>query len=181
MGGKIALALAARRPPALRALVLVAPSPPTPEPIEEDMRARLIAGWGCYGPASETLARVTRRSLEGALREQTIADMMNASKSAWVAWLQHGSREDISAAVRRIEVPVTILSGDADAAVPRALIEQEVMARLPHARLVSVPGAGHLLPLEAPDAVAAAIERSSDEPEPASREPERRGIAMASA
>jgi pimeloyl-ACP methyl ester carboxylesterase len=31
-------------------------------------------------------------------------------------------------------------------------------AALPAARLVVVPGAGHALPLEAPDAVAAALE-----------------------
>jgi pimeloyl-ACP methyl ester carboxylesterase len=178
MGGKVALALAARRPPALRALVLLAPSPPTPEPIEEQMRAKLIAGWGCYGPASETLARVTRRCIEGELRERTIADMMNASKGAWTAWLQHGSREEISAVMQRIEVPVTIMSGDGDAAIPRDLIEREIVARLPQARLISVPGAGHLLPLEAPAAVAGIIERSLEEPAFASQEREQREIAM---
>jgi len=181
MGGKVALALAARRPPALRALVLLAPSPPTPEPIGEEMRAKLIAGWGSYGPASETLARVTRRCLEGGLRERTISDMMNASKGAWTAWLQHGSREDISAAMQMIDVPVTILSGDGDAAVPRNLIKREVVARLPHARLISVPGAGHLLPLEAPEVVAAIIEKSLREPALASQEPEQREIAMTAA
>jgi pimeloyl-ACP methyl ester carboxylesterase len=181
MGGKVALALAARRPRALRALVLLAPSPPTPEPIDEDMRAKLIAGWGCYGPASETLARVTRRCLEGGLRDRTIADMMNASKGAWTAWLQHGSREDISASMQKIEVPVTILSGDGDAAVPRGLIEREVVARLPQARLINVPGAGHLLPLEAPVAVAANIEKLLGEPAPASQEREQREVAMSAA
>jgi len=35
MGGKTALAIAARRPVALRSLVLIAPSPPNPEPIAE--------------------------------------------------------------------------------------------------------------------------------------------------
>lgn len=160
MGGKIALALATRRPAGLRALVLLAPSPPTPEPIEEEMRAKLIAGWGHYGPASETLARVTGRPLGGALRERTIFHMMNTNKGAWMAWLRQGSQENISGEMHRIQVPATIVSGDRDKALPTELITREVAARLPQARLVIVPGAGHLLPLEAPRQVADAIRSS---------------------
>jgi pimeloyl-ACP methyl ester carboxylesterase len=162
MGGKIALALAARRPAGLSALVLLAPSPPTPEPIEEAMREKLIAGWGCYGPASETLAQVTAHPLEGAIRERTIADMMGASRNAWAAWLQQGSREDISGCMERIEAPVRILTGDCDTILPTQLIEQEVASRLASAQLATVPGAGHLLPLEAPSAVAQAIRSAAE-------------------
>jgi pimeloyl-ACP methyl ester carboxylesterase len=42
MSGKIAAVIAARRPPALRGLVLVAPSPPTPEPMDEAKRNRAL-------------------------------------------------------------------------------------------------------------------------------------------
>lgn len=42
MGGKAALALASRQPTGLDALILLAPSPPTPEPIEDAERARLL-------------------------------------------------------------------------------------------------------------------------------------------
>lgn len=157
MGSKIALALAARRPAGLRGLVLLAPSPPTPEPIGEKMREKLIAGWGCYGPASETLARVTGRALGGALRERVIADMMNTSKAAWNAWLEAGSREDISDAMAAIDVSALILSGDCDTALPPDLVEREVSSRLRKAQFALVPGAGHLLPIEAPQAVAALL------------------------
>jgi pimeloyl-ACP methyl ester carboxylesterase len=160
MGGKIALALAARRPHGLRGLVLLAPSPPTPEPIEEAVRAKLIAGWSHYGPASGTLARVTAQPLEGPLRERTIADMMGAAKGAWTAWLEGGSREDISGMMHLIDVPASILSGDRDTALPTALIEREVAARLERADVARVVGTGHLIPLEAPVAVAAAIRRA---------------------
>ena len=44
MGGKVAALLAARRPPGLAGLVLVAPSPPTPEPIPD--RAAMLAAFG---------------------------------------------------------------------------------------------------------------------------------------
>ena len=161
MGGKIALALAARHPAGLSGLVLLAPSPPTPEPIEEEMRAKLIAGWSHYGPASQTLARVTARPLEGALRERVIADMMKSDKGAWKAWLESGSREDISGSMRNVDVPSLILSGDRDEAIATELVEREVAARLDAAKIINISGAGHLLPLEAPVAVASAIQDCS--------------------
>ena len=45
MGGKIALALAARQPTGLRGLVLLSPSPPSPEPISDKDRAASLAAW----------------------------------------------------------------------------------------------------------------------------------------
>ena len=55
-----------------------------------------------------------------------------------------------------VEVPVTLVVGERDAKFRD--IAERMGAALPHARLVVVPGAGHALPLEAPDAVAAALE-----------------------
>ena len=56
----------------------------------------------------------------------------------------------------RIACPTLVMTGECDGWAPpeqhRALAE-----RMPDARLVIVPGAGHMLPLEAPDAVNAAI------------------------
>ena len=163
MGGKVALALAARRPRGLRSLVLLAPSPPTPEPIEDDARAALIAGWAQYGAASQTLARSAARPLSDAQRRLAIDDIMLSGKAAWTAWLEHGSREDISAEMPGVAVPVAVLSGTCDRVIPTAVIEREVAGRVADARVTTVPGAGHLLPVEAPDAVAAAIRRAAGE------------------
>ena len=82
-----------------------------------------------------------------ALQQQQAADQPS----------ERGSRQDISAAMPRIDVPVTVLAGTRDEILPEALLRREVVDRLSDARLIRVPGAGHLLPLEAPDAVAAAV------------------------
>jgi pimeloyl-ACP methyl ester carboxylesterase len=50
-------------------------------------------------------------------------------------------------------VPVLILHGDRDPEVPQQEI-QRLMAALPHVELVTFRGAGHMLPLTHPDAVA---------------------------
>lgn len=159
MGGKVALALAARRPVGLRALVLLAPSPPTAEPIADDKRAALIAGWAEYSVASQTLAGATACALPPERRRLAIDDMMRAGKAAWTAWLACGSREDISADVAAVEVPAVILSGTCDSVLPTDLIRREVATRLRDATVATIAGAGHLLPLEAPEAVARAIMR----------------------
>lgn len=157
MGGKIALALAARQPTGLEGLVLLAPSPPSPEPMADKERAYLLSGFGERAAAEETLRRVTNVPLAPAVREQAIEDMLRASWPAWKAWLETGSRENICDQMKRIEVPVLVVAGECDRTMTPHLLEREVVARLPDACLHVVFGAAHLLPLEAPEPVAALI------------------------
>lgn len=159
MGGKIALALAARRPAELRALLLLAPSPPTPEPIDEVDRELMLAAWADPAACAAMLDRATARPLVGDARERAIDDMLRSGERAWRAWVEEGSREDISADMARIEVPVTILSGVEDRAIPTAIVRDEVAARLPGGLLLTVLRMGHLLPVEHPSLVAGAIGR----------------------
>ncbi len=154
MGGKVALALAASAPPGLAAVALLAPSPPTPEPMEKPERERLLAGHGDPAAAEETLRQITARPLPETWRRAVVEDNLRASRSAWRAWLEHGSREDISAWMRAIPVPVSIALGAEDAAITGCLVEREIAARLSLPTPMRVLlGAGHLLPLEAPAAV----------------------------
>ncbi len=104
MGGKIALALAARRPAGLESLVLVAPSPPSPEPIPNAKRARLLKGHGDHAAAEQTVHGITTRRLAGAVFRQTVADVERSSAPAWHAWLEHGSREDLTGEMPRVAV-----------------------------------------------------------------------------
>ena len=55
----------------------------------------------------------------------------------------------------RVRVPVTIVAGASD----RKFVElgEDLQSRLPNGNLIVVDGAGHQLPIERPDAVAAAI------------------------
>ena len=59
-------------------------------------------------------------------------------------------REDSTALLGEIDVPALVVTGEEDALIPPA--EAEAMAEaLARARLVRVPGAGHLPPLERPE------------------------------
>ena len=150
MGGKIALALAARRPIGLQSLVLIAPSPPSPEPMAEQDRARLQSAFGQREGAEETLREITAHPLPPALFERALEDNLKSSLPAWQAWLEAGRREDITAQMPRINVPVCVVAGAQDNAMTPDVLRREVVERLAHAQLHIVPEAAHLLPLEAP-------------------------------
>jgi pimeloyl-ACP methyl ester carboxylesterase len=67
--------------------------------------------------------------------------------------------EDITERARNIAVPVTVVSGELDRVDPPVALLTHLLPFIPHAVLETVPGRGHLLPLEAPRAVAHAIRR----------------------
>lgn len=164
MGGKVALVLAARRMPGLKALILLAPSPPMPEPISEADRAKLIAGWGSLAMAEHIVATSSFAPLAPELRMRAIDDVLRSGELAWNAWLSLGSREDISPLLPQIAAPTTVLSGDHDTNIPTPVLRGEVCDRLAGAKLRLVSNAGHLLPLEVPDVVATIIMECTDPP-----------------
>ncbi|MFQ5880169.1 MAG: alpha/beta fold hydrolase [Dehalococcoidia bacterium] len=55
-----------------------------------------------------------------------------------------------------VRCPTLVLRGDRSDAISPALA-QRIATRLPYGRLATIPGAGHLAPMEQPDAVAQAI------------------------
>lgn len=153
MGGKIALNYAARRPVGLEALLLLAPSPPTPETMAPDERARLLATHGDRAAAAATIRRITHLPIATAIVERAIEDNVHSSQAAWRAWLEQGSRENIAAAMARIDTPTTIVAGASDPVISPQLLQQELVARLDVRSMQLIPNAGHLLPLEAPHAI----------------------------
>lgn len=63
---------------------------------------------------------------------------------------------DLRAGLAEVEVPTTVMVGSHDTLTPPSL-GRAIARALPAARLDVLDGLGHMLPLEAPDAVAAAI------------------------
>ena len=163
MGGRVAMAVAARQPRRVAGLVLLAPSPPTPEPMTNDGRETLLHARDDRFAAERTVDHITGQpKLSPERAAAAVDDILAADPVAWRAWVEVGSKQDLTALVCGITCPTVVLSGDHDAAIPTDVIERDVVGRIAGAELVRVPGAGHLLPLEAPDAVADAIRRMLD-------------------
>jgi len=66
-------------------------------------------------------------------------------------------RPDSRADLRRMKVPTLVIVGEADEITPPE-VATEMQQRLTRAQLVTIPGAGHLSNLEAPDAFSRALD-----------------------
>ena len=156
MGGKIALWLAARRPAGLQGLVLIAPSPPTPEPMTEADRRKTIDAFGDRDAARAHIEAITDHTLSPPLFDHCVADEVAVKRDAWMWWMQTGSRLDISDRTAGLDVPTLVITGDQDR-VMGLKTPFAVAAGLNRAEVRVVAGGGHLVPLEQPGAVAEAV------------------------
>ncbi len=157
MGAKIALACALRRPEGLTALILVAPSPPGPEPMTPDARQAERDAFKDPPAAREALQQVAGDDLQGAPLEAAVADRMAAHRSAWDFWLDVGSREDITAEVEGLTLPILVITGDQDEHLGPDAAAEHVTPKLSNVTHHVVAGSGHLIPSEAPGALAGKI------------------------
>jgi 2-succinyl-6-hydroxy-2,4-cyclohexadiene-1-carboxylate synthase len=168
MGGRLALALALRRPERVRALVLVSAAPGLADAGER--AARLAAD-------AALAERIEAVGVEAFAREWA-AQPLFADQPAPVAALAHEDRLRRSAAehaaqlrglgtgvmpplwdrLGELALPVALVVGERDAKF-RAIADR-MARRLPQGEIVVVEGAGHAVALEAPEAVAEAIDRT---------------------
>ncbi|RTL16586.1 MAG: alpha/beta hydrolase [Sphingomonadaceae bacterium] len=167
MGGKIATLAAARgrdgdvRFSGLAAVVLLAASPPAPEPMEEDRRRQMI-DWFADGAidaddAAQFVDDNSAERLPEPLRARAIADVRRSGRKAWTGWLERGSREDWREAAGQIVVPALIMAGGEDGDLGEDAQRRFNLPHYPAGRIRVIDGAAHLLPYEQPEAVAEAI------------------------
>ncbi len=155
MGGKVALGVAARPPVGLEQLVLIAPSPPTPEPMEPAERMRLLRSHGDRDAALETNRQISRLTVSDHEFAALLEDNLRCDPAAWRAWLETGSRETLE--LGTLDVPTLLIAGELDPVIPLKLLQEKIAPHLTQLRLEVIAGAGHLLPLEAAGHVAELI------------------------
>ncbi|RYX84743.1 alpha/beta hydrolase [bacterium] len=159
MGGKIALGAASLGLDGLESVVLLAPSPPSPEPIPEANRTAMLERHGTREGALETVRLASARPLAPELMELSVEADLATNENDWRNWLEIGSRVDSSDILSHIRVPVRILLGEKDGGMTPELMQQTIIEPLrslgaPETEMQVVEGSGHLLPLEAPEEVA---------------------------
>ncbi|MFD8966685.1 alpha/beta fold hydrolase [Streptomyces sp. NPDC059568] len=159
MGGYTAMAFLRRHPGRTSGLALFSTRAEADTP-EAAARRRAFAGLMIGDEAArDRVVEATTPALLGAttrdVRPATTAEVLavaRAADPASVAWAQQAiaARPDSLDVLRATDVPALAVVGEEDELV--AVEEARTMAdALPRGRLVTLPGVGHLPPLEAPD------------------------------
>ncbi|MFS0772976.1 alpha/beta fold hydrolase [Sphingomonas sp. 1P08PE] len=164
MGGKFATLLAARAAAGqpglagLSGIMLLAASPPAPEPMDEARRKEMISWFKDGTPGEADARRFIENNIAAPLppelMEQAVADVRRSSPHAWIDWLERGAHEDWSDRVGVLDVPCMIVAGQEDGDLGES---NQRLFNLPHysrASVSVVTAAAHLLPYEQPDVVA---------------------------
>ncbi len=154
MGGAIALDLALHWPSRVRALVLMS------------VTARLFVAPALLQQLVEDPAKARQWIVDTGYGPQTLAQAreMGANQLAQVApEVLHGdfvacSVYDARPHLPEVRCPALVLCGAEDRLTPPKYV-RALQEGLPRATLELVPGAGHMLPLESPEEVAAAMAR----------------------
>ena len=152
-GGRVAVHLAASRPERVAALVVTG-APLVRRPGATGSKPSPAYRAGRYLHRRGLLAEKT---MEGLRRRYGSADYRKAQgvmRQVLVRVVAETYEEQLGA----LTCPVELVWGDDDTEVPLSVAEAAA-SLLPAANLVVVPGAGHLTPLSAPDALRAAVER----------------------
>jgi 2-succinyl-6-hydroxy-2,4-cyclohexadiene-1-carboxylate synthase len=162
MGGRIALSLACAAPERIDRLVLVGASPGLADADErrarraaDDALAERIEADGIEAFAAHWAALPLFAGQPPAVAAAAHATRLAQSPAGLAAALRGlgtGAMEPLWERLPRLAIPVALVAGERDAKF-RALAER-MAAALPDAALHVVPGAGHAVQLEAPEALA---------------------------
>ena len=165
MGGFVGMRLAARRPELVRSLALLdtAAGPEPAKNLPRYRRLEWVARWIGTRPVLKPVQAIMHGA--SARRDPTRAADLRA-------WREHLLRVDAKAMTRavegvlqrqsavpllaRIRCPTLVLVGEEDTATVPARAA-EVAAGIAGARLVRIPRAGHMSPIDAPEAVTAEL------------------------
>jgi 2-succinyl-6-hydroxy-2,4-cyclohexadiene-1-carboxylate synthase len=166
MGGRLALHVALAHPQRVARLVLVSTTAGIEDAAERARRRasdEALAAWMQSRPIAEVADRWGAQPLFAGQPPQVAAaaraDRLRNDPAGLAAALRGigtGAMQPLWARLGELTMEVAVLAGERDERF--AALARRLSAALPRGAPTIVPGAGHALPLEAPRAVAAAIE-----------------------
>ena len=162
-GGQVALELAATEPGRVASLVLLAPALPDIDPTPELAAFEEAEDQAISEGRIDDAVELNVRMWAGASTRDVRALVAEMQRTAFELQLSEGADVEeleppVSARLAAIETPATIALGDRDIA-GFDLVADRLAAELPHATVQRIAGAGHLLALDQPAAVASLIAR----------------------
>jgi len=158
LGGMIAMELALRRPEQVRALALVCTSA-TMDAGSWDDRIAKVRGQGMAAIVDLAMGRfLSAQTQEGdpALYETIARGLLSMDPQGYAGCGAAIRDMDLAGRISAIRCPTLIVTGTRDSSTPFEGHGEQLLARIPGASHLAI-AAAHLAPLEAPDALAAAL------------------------
>lgn len=159
MGGQLGLLLAATQVERVTGAALLCPVPPRGAPLPKEVADLFRTSGEDRGKQGAILDNVCR-ALPAAAKERLLDDAgaiparcIEQAFDAWSGGFDDGRHD---AALQAVRAPVLVVATD-DPALPRSLLETEVVARVPGAALAYLPDAGHYPLVERPRETAAVV------------------------
>ena len=165
MGGKIAM-IAARRAldgepglEGLRGLILVSPSPPSPEPIQENRRQEHLETFGTPTDDPQDRRRAAEKwvtknigklPLPPTVLNRAVDGVLAIPAASYEAWFLRGSKEDWSTRVGTLALPTLLFTGSEEVSLGIDAQQAQTLPHLPHASHIEIEAAKHLTPIERP-------------------------------
>ena len=165
MGGFVGIRLAVRHPKLIKSLILVntAADPEVKANLPRYNLLNFIARWiGPWAVASNVmpiffgpnfLSDPARKQARKKWRQEIVANHPIGVTRAVKGVI---AREDVNDLLNKIRVPTLIIAGEHDVPLPPEK-SKRMHACIPNSRLVIIPNAGHMAPVEEPEAVNAAV------------------------
>ena len=178
-GGGVVLAAASAWPERVAGMVLVSSVGPgehigwddrllAAPVVGEAIAAASIGGLGLILGRPRVQSFLTDR-LDGRAAEavEALTRLTRGGSGVWRAFLTEQRAlltelDDLARGLTDLPVPAVVVHGRNDRLVPSSVAEH-LAATLPNASLTVLPGVGHLIPHDRPDAVAAAIDQVVDQ------------------
>ena len=163
MGGRVALEIVRRSERRVTGIALLNTGVHPPAAHETASRGRLVSlarSDGMTALAADWLPPMLSQTdpVRADVRARLVAMVERFSPASFAAQIRALlTRPDAAEVLARLEIPTLLLSAAGDVWSPPA--QHEAMRGLcPRAELIIVPAAGHMLPIEQPGAVAAALD-----------------------
>lgn len=157
MGGYVTLAFARLFPDRLMGIGLVGSKPGPDSPDKRAGRREMVDAIRREGMQAVVDRMLTNLTRDADVANQISKIMMKTSTQAGIgATLGMAEREDSTAMISELNIPGLVMVGTDD---PFAPLEPaiELVQKMKNARLVKIYGAGHMMMMERPEAVAAGI------------------------
>lgn len=139
-------------------IILIAPSPPTVENMDNEERNRMLRHPN-KEEAERTVIGATQKKLRKKRFDYAVESQLRIDENTWDWWLKEGMNNNIADRIRGLTVPTFVIFSKDDPVIDPEAIYEEVLPNLSKPSVTVLSKIGHLIPMEAPRKLARQIKR----------------------